>query len=244
LYDVAVEHVRLCVNIDHVATVRNARGTAYPDPVHVAVLALNAGADGIVAHLREDRRHIRERDVEVLRASVPYFGFEFALDDEIIAFADHIRPDLAMLVPERRQEVTTESGLDVVAEYDRVAPVVARLQEVGIPVSLFVDPDEKQIEAAARAGARFVELHTGPYSDATRRRDVAHELVRLREGASIAANLGLRVNAGHGLRTDNVGPVAAIPAVEELSIGHWLVARSLFIGMEQAVREMKEAMRG
>jgi pyridoxine 5-phosphate synthase len=239
-----VEHVRLCVNIDHVATVRNARGTAYPDPVHVAVLALNAGADGIVAHLREDRRHIRERDVEVLRSSVPHFGLEFALADDIVEFGLKVRPDLAMLVPERREELTTESGLDVVGQYDKVAPVVERYQEALIPVSLFVDPVQEQIEAAARTGARFVELHTGPYSDAPGEPAEQRELARLREAAALAAGLGLRVNAGHGLRTDNVRPVAALPEVEELSIGHWLVARAVAVGMERAVREMKEAMRG
>ena len=237
-----VETVRLCVNIDHVATVRNARGTAYPDPVHVAVLALNAGADGIVAHLREDRRHIRERDVEVLRSSVPHFGLEFALADDIVELGLKVRPDLAMLVPERREELTTESGLDVVGQYDKIAPVVERYQEALIPVSLFVDPEERQIEAAARTGARFVELHTGRYADAPGEEVLARELEGLRTAAHRAASLGLRVNAGHGLRLDNVAEVAAIREVEELSIGHAIVGRALHVGMEQAVREMRERM--
>jgi len=239
-----MERVRLCVNVDHVATVRNARGTSYPDPVHVAVQALNAGADGIVAHLREDRRHIVERDVRLLREVSPHFGFEFGMDDGIVALACEIRPALAMLVPERREELTTESGLDVAGQLDRVQAVVARLGEAGVPASLFVDPDEAQIEAAARTGARFVELHTGPYSDAESESDAARELQRLATGAAIATRHGLRVNAGHGLRTDNVAPVAAIPQVEELSIGHAIVARALQVGIEDAVREMRAAMAG
>lgn len=236
--------VRLCVNIDHVATVRNARGTTYPDPVHLAVHALNAGADGIVAHLREDRRHVIERDIPLLRAVSPYFGFEFAMAEDIIELAAQIRPDLAMLVPERREEVTTECGLDVVAERERVAAVVARLQEDGIPVSLFLDPEEAQLEASAAVGARFVELHTGPYADAESEEEASRELQRLRGGAALAERLGLRVNAGHGLTAHNAGPVAAIPQVEELSIGHAIVSRALQLGMEGAVHEMKEAIRG
>jgi pyridoxine 5-phosphate synthase len=240
----AVNQVRLCVNVDHVATVRNARGTVYPDPVHVAILALNAGADGIVAHLREDRRHIRERDVEILRATVPLFGLEFAQAPDIVAFALEIQPDLAMLVPERREELTTEGGLDVVAEFDGICETVVSFQEKGIPVSLFIDPDDAQIEAAAKTGARFVELHTGRYADAPTEEDEEREADLLRRSATTAAAAGLRVNAGHGLRVDNVGPVAALPEVEELSIGHALVARALQVGMEAAVREMREAIRG
>jgi len=236
--------VRLCVNVDHVATVRNARGTVYPDPVHAAVLALNAGADGIVAHLREDRRHIRERDVEILRATVPCFGLEFARAPDVVEFALEIEPDLAMLVPERREELTTEGGLDVAGELDAVAATVATFQEKGIPVSLFIEPDPAQLEAAARTGARFVELHTGRYAEATNEEAAAKELVALQKAAHAAVRLGLRVNAGHGLRVDNVGPVASIPEIEELSIGHAIIARALFIGMEGAVREMREATRG
>jgi pyridoxine 5-phosphate synthase len=239
-----VETVRLSINVDHVATVRNARGTAYPDPVHVAVLALNAGADGITVHLREDRRHIRERDVEILRAIVGRLDLELARAPDILEFARTIQPDLATLVPERREELTTEGGLDVVSEPDAVAEVVASLQESGIPVSIFVDPVETQIEAAARAGARFVELHTGLYADAATEGQVARELEALRKAAAKAGELGLRVNAGHGLRLENVKPVATIAEVEELSIGHAIVGRALHVGMEQAVREMREAMHG
>ncbi|MDH3590689.1 MAG: pyridoxine 5'-phosphate synthase [Planctomycetota bacterium] len=236
--------VRLAINVDHVATVRNARGTPYPDPAHLAVLALNAGADGIVAHLREDRRHINERDVEMLRALAPHFGFEFALEPGIVAFAEAVRPDLAMLVPERREEITTESGIDVLANSDAITVVSDRLQELGIPVSLFIDPIDEQLEAAAKTGAQYVELHTGPYAEATHEGDVARELERLRFAARRAAGLGLRVNAGHGLTTQNVGPIAAIPEVEELSIGHAIISRALSLGMEGAVCEMLDAMRG
>jgi pyridoxine 5-phosphate synthase len=236
--------VRLCVNIDHVATVRNVRGTSYPDPVHLAVHALNAGADGIVAHLREDRRHVRERDVEILRATVPRLGLEFARAPDILEFALRIQPDLAMIVPERREEITTEAGLDVARDFDGVSRVVQTFQEAGVPVSLFVDPDAAQLEAAARTGARIVELHTGRYSDAPNEEVAGRELARLVSAAREAAALGLRVHAGHGLRRDNVRAIAAIPELEELSIGHAIVARALQVGMESAVREMREAMRG
>ena len=239
-----MDPVRLCVNVDHVATVRNARGTVYPDPVHVAVLALNAGADGIVAHLREDRRHIRERDVEILRATVPHLGLELARAPDILEFALEIQPDLAMLVPERREELTTEGGLDVAEDLDSITEVVVSFQEKGVSVSLFIDPEPRQIEAAAKTGARFVELHTGRYADAPNEESAARELEMLRHGASAAAALGLRVNAGHGLTVRNVRPVAAIEEIEELSIGHSLVSRALHVGMEAAVSEMREAMGG
>jgi pyridoxine 5-phosphate synthase len=239
-----VETVRLSINVDHVATVRNARGTAYPDPVHLAVLAMNAGADGITVHLREDRRHIRERDVEILRAIVGRLDLELARAPDILEFARTTQPDLATLVPERREELTTEGGLDVATEPEAVAEVVGTLQESGIPVSIFVDPVETQIEAAARTGARFVELHTGLYADAPTEGQVARELEALRKAAARAGELGLRVNAGHGLRLENVRSVAAIAEVEELSIGHAIVGRALHVGMEQAVREMREATNG
>ncbi|MHC4342396.1 MAG: pyridoxine 5'-phosphate synthase [Planctomycetota bacterium] len=239
-----METVRLSINVDHVATVRNARGTAYPDPVHLAVLAMNAGADGITVHLREDRRHIRERDVEILRAIVGRLDLELARAPDILEFARTTQPDLATLVPERREELTTEGGLDVATEPEAVAEVVGTLQESGIPVSIFVDPVETQIEAAARTGARFVELHTGLYADAPTEGQVARELEALRKAAARAGELGLRVNAGHGLRLENVRSVAAIAEVEELSIGHAIVGRALHVGMEQAVREMREATNG
>ena len=223
---------------------RNARGTDYPDPVHLAVLALNAGADGIVAHLREDRRHIRERDVELLRPLVRHFGLELAMWAEIMDFAEAIKPDLAMFVPEKREELTTEGGLDVAGELDKVTSVVQRFQEQGIPVSLFIDPEIPQVEAAARSGARTVELHTGRYADAPSEAEEARELEALRVAAAKAGEIGLRVHAGHGLRVDNVHTIATIPEVEELSIGHAIISRSLSIGMEAAVREMREAMDG
>jgi pyridoxine 5-phosphate synthase len=239
-----VEPVRLSVNVDHVATVRNARGTPYPDPVHVAILALNAGADGIVVHLREDRRHIRERDVEILRATTPRLCLEMARAPDIVEFALKVQPDLALLVPESREELTTEGGLDVRGDIAGVTRAVATLQEKGIPVCLFVDPEESQLEAAARAGARVVELHTGRYADAPNEVHAARELEMLRSAAAHAARLGLRVHAGHGLRRDNVRPIAKIPEIEELAIGHALVARALHVGMEAAVREMRKAIRG
>jgi pyridoxine 5-phosphate synthase len=237
-----MERVRLAINVDHVATVRNARGTNYPDPVHLAVLALNAGADGIVAHLREDRRHIRERDIEILRATCPTLDLELAMWPEIMDFALEIEPDLATFVPERREELTTEGGLDVAGQLEKVTRVVQRFQEAGIPVSLFVDPELEQIDAAAKTGTRFIELHTGRYADAPDEPLAARELDKLRRAADRAGELSLRVNAGHGLRADNVGPVARIPQVEELSIGHAIVARALSIGIENAVLEMREAM--
>jgi len=239
-----MNRVRLSINVDHVATVRNARGTAFPDPVHLAVLALNAGADGITVHLREDRRHIRERDVEILRAVVDTINLEMANLDEMITFALRTQPDLVTLVPEKREELTTEGGLDVAADPDAVTRAVQTIQEAGIAVSLFIDPDLGQVEAAARTGARFVELHTGNYADAVSEEAEDRELDALRLAASHAAGVGLRVNAGHGLTHRNVRPVAVIDEVEELSIGHAMIARALHIGMDAAVREMREAMDG
>jgi len=240
----ALDHARLNVNVDHVATVRNARGTAYPDPVHAAILAESAGAEGITVHLREDRRHIRERDVEILRATVRRLNLEMSRSAEVLEFALQVQPDLATLVPERREEITTEGGLDVVSEVQAITKAVQKLQETGITVSLFVEPDARQIDAAAATGARFVELHTGRYSDAPSEELAARELVALQKAAAHAGRLGLRVNAGHGLRLDNVRPVAAIPEVEELAIGHAIVARAIYVGMAEAVREMREAIRG
>ncbi|MGH7163124.1 MAG: pyridoxine 5'-phosphate synthase [Planctomycetota bacterium] len=239
-----MEHVRLNVNVDHVATVRNARGTPYPDPVHAAILAESAGADGITAHLREDRRHVRERDVEILRATVRRLNLEMARAPDIVRFALEVQPDLATIVPERRGELTTEGGLDVAADIRSVTETVQALQETGIAVSLFVDPEERQLRAAASTGARFVELHTGRYADAPAEDVAARELESLRSAAALASALGLRVNAGHGLRLDNVHAVALIPQVEELAIGHAIVSRALYVGMQAAVREMREAMRG
>jgi pyridoxine 5-phosphate synthase len=229
----------LGVNIDHIANVRQARRTVEPDPVTYALLAELGGADGITVHLREDRRHIQDRDVELLRQTVrSRLNLEMAATTEMEAIARRVRPDMVTLVPENRQEVTTEGGLDVAGQVDALQGLVGRLQEDGIGVSLFVDADPRQLEACRSTGARWVELHTGTYAEAGWA-DQPRELARLCEGSFIARSLGLRVNAGHGLTYQNVEPVAAIEAMEELNIGHTIVARALAVGLEQAVREMK-----
>lgn len=233
---------RLHVNVDHVATVRQARRGERPDPVAWATLAEHAGAEGITCHLRADRRHILDGDLPRLRQAVAtLLNLECSLEAEMVAIALASRADEVCLVPENRAEVTTEGGLDVVRERRRLAEVLPRFRERGILVSLFVDPERPQIEEAAQLEADFVELHTGAYANAhgpARGR----ELARLTDGARLAHTLGLRVNAGHGLDLDNVGPVAALPHVEELNIGHAIVARSLFVGVEAAVREMRAAI--
>ncbi|NJK59186.1 MAG: pyridoxine 5'-phosphate synthase [Oscillatoriales cyanobacterium SM2_1_8] len=230
----------LGVNIDHVATVRQARRTVEPDPIAAAVLAELAGADGITAHLREDRRHIQDRDVRLLRQTVrTHLNLEMAATPEMVAIALEVRPDYVTLVPERREEVTTEGGLDVVAAGDRLAQAVTRLQQAEIPVSLFVDAEAAQLQAAAATGARFVELHTGTYANALTDSARERELAVLKEGTALALGLGLRVNAGHGLTYWNVQPVAQIPGMEELNIGHSIIARAVLVGLERAVREMK-----
>lgn len=235
--------IKLGVNVDHVATVRQARRTVEPDPVLAAGLAELAGADSITAHLREDRRHMQDRDLRLLRETVQTFlNLEMAAVEEILAFAEALGPDQATLVPERREEVTTEGGLDVVAGRDDLRAAVERLQGRGVRVSLFIDPDPAQIEAAAAAGARFVEFHTGAYADAADESAAAAELARLAEGARRACAAGLRVNAGHGLTCRNVGPVALLPGLEELNIGHSIVSRAVLVGMERAVREMRAAI--
>lgn len=235
--------IRLGVNIDHVATVRQARRAAIPDPVEAAALAEAAGADGITVHLREDRRHIQDRDVERLRESVrTKLNLEMAATTEMIANAVAFRPEDACLVPERRQELTTEGGLDVRGQREQIRRTVARLQEVKIRVSLFVDPDAGQIEAAAEVGADAVELHTGAYCDALDETRARAELERLRSGVVAARGLGLEVHAGHGLRLDNVRAVAEIPEVVEVNIGHAIVARAVLVGMQTAVREMRTAL--
>jgi len=232
--------VRLSVNVDHVATLRNARGTSYPDPVHLAVHALNAGAHGITVHLREDRRHIRNRDVELLRPIVPVLTLEMAAREEMIAFALRVRPDLVTLVPERREEITTEGGLDVAGDADSVTRAVEKLREAGLAVCLFIDPEAEQVRAAAATGAGYVELHTGRYAEAD---DPRAELAALAAAAELADGSGLRVHAGHGLRAENAGAVAALPQVRELSIGHSIVARALQLGFEGAIRELLREMR-
>ncbi len=235
----------LGVNIDHVATIRQARRTVEPDPIAAAVLAELGGADGITAHLREDRRHIQERDVHLLRQTVrTHLNLEMAATEEMVAIALDLKPDYVTLVPERREEVTTEGGLDVVGAKERLREVCDRLQSASIPVSLFIDADLDQIQVAATIEAQFIELHTGKYADATTETHRHLELERLRQGCEQALALGLRVNAGHGLTYANVYPVAGLPGIEELNIGHTIVSRAVLVGMERAVREMKQAMRG
>ncbi|MDZ4774677.1 MAG: pyridoxine 5'-phosphate synthase [Planctomycetota bacterium] len=229
---------KLHVNIDHVATLRQARREPFPDPIEWALRAEKAGALGITAHLRTDRRHIQEADIrELKRRITTRFNFEMSLAPEIVAIALRTKPHAVCLVPENRAEVTTEGGLDVVREYARLLAVVPRLLKMGAEVSLFIDPESRQVEAAAEVGAEFVELHTGSYSRATgvtKRR----ELARLTQAAVLAHELGLRVNAGHGLDYENVVPIAALPHVEELNIGFAIVARSVFTGVDEAVGTM------
>lgn len=235
----------LGVNIDHVATIRQARRTVEPDPVAAAVLAELGGADGITVHLREDRRHIQDRDVRLLRQTVrTHLNLEMAATDEMVAIALDIRPDYVTLVPERREEVTTEGGLDVAAARDRLTAVVSALQGAGIPVSLFVDPDAAQLEASAATGAKFVELHTGTYAEAKGEAAQGRELAVLAEGCRRSLELGLRVNAGHGLTYWNTRAIAALPGMEELNIGHTIISRAVLVGLERAVREMKALIEG
>lgn len=233
--------LRLGFNVDHIATVRNARGGTHPDPVRGALAAAAAGADGITAHLREDRRHIRDGDVVRLMSEVPLpLNLEMAVTDEMVAIAERLRPHAACLVPEKRTEVTTEGGLDVAAAV-RIREVVQRLGAAGIRVSLFIDPDPRQLEAAAASGAPVVELHTGTYCEAHGAAREA-ELARLRDAAALADRLGLECHAGHGLDYETVGAVAAIPNVAELNIGHFLVGEAMFRGLDAAIGEMRRLM--
>ncbi len=235
--------IKLGVNIDHVATLRQARGTRYPDPVQAAVEAEQAGADAITLHLREDRRHIQERDVEILRQTLATrMNLEMAVADDIVAFACRLAPQDCCLVPERRQELTTEGGLDVAGQLKKVTEACKKLGAAGIRVSLFVDADPKQIEAAARTGAPAIEIHTGHYADAGGDRWRA-ELARIEQAVIQGRDLRLQVNAGHGLNYHNVQSIAAIPGIAELNIGHAIIARALFTGLAGAVREMKRLMR-
>lgn len=235
--------LRLGVNIDHVATVRNARGGPHPDPIRAALLAVEAGADGITAHLREDRRHIRDADVERLMAEllVP-LNLEMAVTDEMVTLALRLRPHATCLVPERRSEVTTEGGLDAAGAGPALAEAVAALSEAGCRVSLFIDPDPHQVEAASRVGAPVVELHTGTYCETSTGAARATELERLRRAAALAHGLGIECHAGHGLSYGTVRPVAAIAEVVELNIGHFLVGEAVFIGWVEAIRRMREVM--
>ncbi|MGY6528811.1 MAG: pyridoxine 5'-phosphate synthase [Cyanobacterium sp.] len=235
----------LGVNIDHVATIRQARRTVEPDPIGAAVLAELAGADGITAHLREDRRHIQDRDIRLLRQTVrTHLNLEMAPTEEMINIALDVKPDYVTLVPEKREEVTTEGGIDIAKNLSRFTDVVERLQGADIPVSWFIDADEVQIEAASKTKALFIELHTGKYADAENKEIEAKELESLKVGTKQALDLGLRVNAGHGLTYWNVFPVACIEGMEELNIGHSIISRAVLVGLERAVREMKLAMRG
>jgi pyridoxine 5-phosphate synthase len=234
--------LRLGVNIDHVATVRNARGAGYPDPVRAGLLATQAGADGITAHLREDRRHITDDDIARLSAelTVP-LNFEMAATPEMLAIALRHRPHAACIVPEKREERTTEGGLDAAGHRDTLAPLVAQLAAAGIRVSLFIEPDARQIDAARRLGAPVVELHTGRYAELEGEAQTA-ELRRLTDAAALAAKNGIEVHAGHGLTFANVAPIAAIPQVRELNIGHFLIGEAIFVGLDAAIREMRAAM--
>jgi pyridoxine 5-phosphate synthase len=238
--------LRLGINIDHVATVRNARGAQWPEPLRAALLAEAAGADGITAHLREDRRHIRDADIEALAAGIGIpLNFECAATPEMQAIALRLKPHAICLVPEKREERTTEGGLDVASDQNRLADYINPLREAGIRVSMFISHDPRQIEASARIGAAVVELHTGLYSDLHAEGNFTaadRELEGLVKGATFAHSLGLEVHMGHGLTYENVGPIAAIPEVMELNIGHFLIGEAIFIGLEDAILEMRRRM--
>ena len=234
--------IELGVNIDHVATLRQVRGTTYPDPVRAALLAEGAGADAITLHLREDRRHIQDRDVETLRSQLTKrMNLESAVTREMLQIALRIRPHDVCLVPERRMELTTEGGLDVVSQFERVREACELLGGSGIRVSLFINADTAQIDAAKAAGAPVIELHTGHYADTAGEERLA-EFKRIRQAVEYGNSIGLKVNAGHGLNYDNVGPIAAVPGIAELNIGHAIVAQAVFIGWEAAVRQMRRLM--
>jgi pyridoxine 5-phosphate synthase len=235
--------IHLGVNIDHVATLRQARGTRYPEPVQAALVAEQGGADSITVHLREDRRHIQERDVELLSQTIQTrINLEMAVTDDMLAIAERLSPADCCLVPERREELTTEGGLDVAGQRERISTAVARLKAASIRVSLFIDPDLKQIDTASAIGADAVEIHTGRYADAISSTSQLKELQTVIAAAEHAAGTGMRVHAGHGLNYHNVQPIAAITVVEELNIGHAIVARAVFVGLERAVSTIKRLM--
>lgn len=232
--------VLLGVNIDHIATLRNARGTSYPEPVTAAAIAEQSGADGITIHLREDRRHIVDRDVFLLKETLETrMNLEMAVTDEMLSIAEKVKPAYVCLVPEKREELTTEGGLDVVANEAVISNACERLAQAGIQVSLFIDADTSQIDAAKRCGAPLIELHTGGYADAESEQEQAAELQRIQQAAAYAHNKGIQVNAGHGLHYHNVQPIAKIPEIIELNIGHAIIGRAVFSGLQQAVTEMK-----
>jgi pyridoxine 5-phosphate synthase len=239
------KHLRLGVNIDHVATIRNARGGDHPDPLRAAAVAAAAGADGITAHLREDRRHIGDRDIERLRHTISLpLNLEMAATEEMLAIALRHRPHACCIVPERREERTTEGGIDAAGQRARLKPLVNALGEAGVRVSLFVEPSPRQLDAAAEVGAPVVELHTGAYYEAWFSGPDGFEVERARvaEGARYAATLGLEVHAGHGLTYDNVKPIAAVPEIVELNIGHFIIGEAIFIGLEESIRTMRRLM--
>ncbi len=235
--------ILLGVNVDHIATLRQARGTNFPDPVYAATVAEHAGADGITVHLREDRRHIQDRDIHVLKQTLnTRMNLEMAVTDEMLDIACDVKPVFCCLVPEKREELTTEGGLDVVGQLDKITKAVSRLSAVGTQTSLFIDADIKQIDAAIATKAPYIEIHTGHYADATNEEDQLAELARLTKGIQYAHSKGLKVNAGHGLNYFNVKPIAAIPEIIELNIGHSIIARAVIDGLDKAIRDMKRLM--
>lgn len=235
--------ILLGVNIDHIATLRNARGTNYPNPVHAADVAERAGADGITVHLREDRRHIKDQDVFLLKETInTRLNLEMAVTDEMLAIAENVLPEFCCLVPEKREELTTEGGLDVAGNLAKIKAACSRLTAHNSLVSLFIDADKRQIDASLSAGAPYIEIHTGQYAEAKSEKEAEFELRKLMTGIEYAHSLGLKVNAGHGLHYHNVKPIAAIPQLIELNIGHSIVARAMFDGLEKAVRDMRMLM--
>ena len=235
--------ILLGVNIDHVATLRQARGTRYPDPIQAAIASEHAGADGITLHLREDRRHIQERDVYMLKdILLTRMNLEMAVTDEMLVIAEKVQPSDCCLVPERREELTTEGGLDVAGQMEKMSRACERLNDAGIRVSLFIDADATQVQAAADVGAPVIEIHTGAYAEASNPQVQAEEFRRILEAVEQGVSLGLQVNAGHGLNYQNVKPIAAIRQIRELNIGHAIIARAIFSGLEDSVREMKQLM--
>lgn len=238
-----MKDIFLGVNVDHIATLRQARGTNYPDPAHAASVAEHAGADGITVHLREDRRHIQDRDIYVLKETLKTrMNFEMAVTDEMVEIACKVKPTFCCLVPEKREELTTEGGLNVIDNIDNITRAVAKLTEHGIESSLFIDADKKQIDAAVATKATYIEIHTGHYADATIESEQNKELARIVEGVKYATQQGLKVNAGHGLHYFNVKPIAAIEDIIELNIGHAIIARAAIDGLDKAVRDMKRLM--
>ncbi len=238
-----MKDILLGVNVDHIATLRQARGTSFPDPAHAASVAEHAGADGITIHLREDRRHIQDRDVYVMAKTIQTrMNLEMAVTDEMIKIALEVKPAYVCLVPEKREELTTEGGLDVVGNEDKIAAAVKTLTDAGIKVSLFVDAIEAQLDACARVKTPYIEIHTGAYADAESDKEMGDELARIKQGVEYASDLGMVVNAGHGLNYHNVKPIAEIEKIYELNIGHAIIARAAIDGLDKAVRDMKRLM--